>query len=141
MLKDFKTPFKKPARITNFLVDVSNVSFGRASSAIANLLMGKLSAQYAKQFVSECYVYVKNVNALVLTGNKGREKVYRHSLYIGGLRGQERSKMSKDRLLSQAVSGMLPKNRLRKRLLKRLKFLSGDNLPPNIKSFREVTIS
>lgn len=135
MSTEFKTPFLNQFQRRNYLVKVSGVSLGRAASKIAHILMGKNSSEYCSFICPENYVYVQDASGIVLTGGKELDTVKRHSLYIGGLRERARKDIDKGEQLKMAVAKMLPKNRLRKRLLKRLVVGA---LPNNIKSYEEV---
>lgn len=84
------------------------------------------------------YVLGINCKYLALTGNKIKEIVRSHSGYIGGLRERSRENIPMTELLRMAVSKMLPKNRLRKRILKRLKLALDESLPLNIKNVVRV---
>lgn len=138
MSKQFKTPFLNRPERRNFLVKVAGASLGRAASQIAIILMGKNSSRYCSFICPENYVFVNDVSGLRLTGGKELDPVFTHSLYVGGLKERLRKDIDKSQQLRMAVAKMLPKNRLRKRLLKRLKI--GD-LPTNIKKFEEISVA
>ncbi|MCS6962205.1 MAG: 50S ribosomal protein L13 [Deltaproteobacteria bacterium] len=140
MVEEFKTSFQRPTTASYFLIDADGLSLGRVSSMIAKVLLGKNSPSYAPFFIADNFVYVINADKVVLTGNKSKEPVYLHSLHIGGLRSCSRGSLGKKLLLERAVSKMLPKNRLRKRLLKRLKIIEGNRLPSNIKHFEVMEV-
>ncbi len=106
-------------------IDVSNKSLGRAATQIATLLIGKQKEDYQPHADKGDFVVIKNIGNLVLTGRKEKDKTYyRHSGYPGGLKSIPYKKFAKrDQAiaLKKAVYGMLPKNKLRKERIKRLK--------------------
>jgi len=96
------------------------------ASQIAILLMGKHKKDYDPSKDMGDFVIVKNVDKIKLTGKKIEKGIYyRHSGYIGGLKEIPIKRIFEKNpafLLKKAVYGMLPKNKLRKRMIKRLKF-------------------
>ena len=116
-----------------YLIDAQDKILGRVASQIANLLRGKHNPTFTPHQDTGDFVVVINVAGLRLTGNKAQTKIYhRHSGYPGGLRtrvaGQE-LKERPDRVLRQAVEGMLPKNRLGRQLATKLKIYTGQEHP------------
>jgi large subunit ribosomal protein L13 len=111
------------------LVDVDGKTLGRVSTEIANLLMGKSKSYFVRNLDCGDFVVVTNSKKVKVTGNKELKKVYyRHSGYPGGFKsetlGEMRNRKSNDIIL-HAVKGMLPQNRLRDQMLKRLKIFEG----------------
>jgi large subunit ribosomal protein L13 len=108
------------------IIDASGKSLGRLASQIAVLLMGKHKKDYDPSKDMGDVVIVKNVDKIRVTGKKlEKEKYYRHSGYIGGLKEIPLKRIFEKNpsfLLKKAVYGMLPKNKLRKKMIKRLKF-------------------
>ncbi len=108
------------------IIDASNKVLGRLASQIAILLQGKHKSNYQPHIDMGDYVIVKNVDKIKLTGKKmEQKKYYRHSGYLGNLKEIPIKRLFEKRpqeILKMAVSKMLPKNRLRKKRLKRLKF-------------------
>lgn len=106
------------------LVDAKEAILGRTSTKIAGLLMGKGKSYFAKNMDCGDYVVVKNAAQVRVTGNKEKDKVYtRYSGYPGGLhsaRLEEVREKNPTEIIKHAVSGMLPKNKLRAQWLKRL---------------------
>ena len=106
-------------------IDVAKRPLGRVATEIALLLMGKDEETYRPHEDNGGFVLVKNIDKIVVTGNKEEDKVYyRHSGYPGGLKETPYNKLlEKDHTaaLKKAVYGMLPKNKLRKERIKRLK--------------------
>jgi large subunit ribosomal protein L13 len=108
------------------IIDAAGKVLGRLASQIAILLMGKQKPDYDPSKDMGDFVVVKNVNKIKISGKKlEKEKYYRHSGYLGGLKEIPIKKIFQEKpefLLKKAVYGMLPKNKLRKRMIKRLKF-------------------
>lgn len=106
------------------LVDVSGKRLGRAANAIVAMLQGKEKLNYAPNIDGGDYVVVVNAKAIVLSGHKADTKTYaKYSGYPGGLRKipfKTYLETRPEEVIRRAVSGMLPKNKLRDRRLARL---------------------
>lgn len=107
-------------------VDAKDKPLGRVASKIAELLQGKRSAHYAPHKLGGVRVVVKNAHLVRVSGEKAKQKVYyRHSGKPGNLKKvtyQDAFARSPEWVIRHAVSGMLPKNRLRARRMKMLRF-------------------
>jgi len=107
-------------------IDATNKVLGRLATGIAVLLRGKGKADFAPYKDEGDIVVVKNVAKLKITGKKmEQKKYYRHSRYPTGLKETPLRKLLETRpaeVLRRAVMGMLPKNKLRDRMIKRLRF-------------------
>ncbi len=107
-------------------IDANGKVFGRLASQIAILLMGKHKTNYDPSKDMGDVVIVKNIDKIKITGKKLEKEIYyRHSGYLGGLKEIPIKRIFEKNpsfLLKKAVYGMLPKNKLRKRMIKRLKF-------------------
>ena len=116
-----------------YVIDAADQVLGRIATKVATILTGKHRPQYAPFLVSGDHVIIVNANKVKLTGEKLDKKVYRwHTLYPGGLREVAARKVfdtKPERLIREAVLGMLPKNKLRKRMVKRLKIYMADQHP------------
>ena len=116
-----------------FVVDAEGAVLGRLASSIAARLRGKHNPLFTPHVDSGDWIVVVNADKIVLTGKKwDQKKYYRHSGYIGGLKTITAQKLLEKRpedLIRFAVKGMLPKNRLGRRLLKKLKVYAGDEHP------------
>jgi large subunit ribosomal protein L13 len=116
-----------------YVIDAADQVLGRVATKAATILSGKHRPQYAPFLVSGDHVIILNAEKIKLTGEKLDKKVYRHhTLYPGGLREVKARKVFEskpDRLIREAVLGMLPKNKLRKRLVNRLKIYFADQHP------------
>ena len=110
-------------------IDASNKVLGRLAVEIALLLRGKQKADFAPYKDIGDIVIVKNVGKLKFTGRKLKQKkYYHHSGYLGGLKEITLEKLfekNPKEVLRKAVFGMLPKNKLRAKMIKRLKYEKG----------------
>ncbi len=115
------------------LVNAANAVLGRLAPGVAKFLQGKHKAQYAPYLDSGDYVVVINAAKVRLTGKKSQVKEYtRYSGYPGGLKKISFERMLADKpqeVIRHAVSGMLPKNKLRNQWLKKLYIYAGDKHP------------
>jgi len=109
-------------------IDATDVAFGRLASQIATLLIGKRKASYVPHHDNGDEVVVSNAALIRITGNKGVQKIYhRHTMYPGNMKNtQLKFQMEKDptKVITDAVMGMLPKNKHRAIYIKRLTFKS-----------------
>jgi large subunit ribosomal protein L13 len=116
-----------------FVADAQNQVLGRLASQVANVLRGKTKAAFAPHVDAGDFVVVVNAAKVRLTGAKGSQKQYiRHSGYPGGVRrarADEVLQKQPTRVIREAVVGMLPKNRLGRRLATKLKVYAGAEHP------------
>jgi large subunit ribosomal protein L13 len=116
-----------------FIVDAEGWTLGRLASRIAPILKGKHKPIYTPHLDCGDFVIVVNADKVRVTGRKlDQKKYYRHSGYPGGLTTITlRDQLSKhpERVLQAAVKGMLPKNRLGRRMMKKLKVYAGGSHP------------
>lgn len=116
-----------------FIVDAAGQNLGRLASRIATVLMGKHKPEYTPGVDVGDYVVVTNCEQVAVTGKKLDAKMYyRYSGYPGGLKENTlRQMLAKhpDRVIQQAVWGMLPHNKLGRKLLKKLKAYKGIEHP------------
>ena len=116
-----------------WFVDADGEVLGRLATRIAARLRGKHNPLFTPHVDTGDWVVVVNADKIVLTGKKMEKKnYYRHSGYIGGLKtttAKELFNKSPEDLLRFAVKGMLPKNRLGRKLFKKLKVYAGDKHP------------
>lgn len=116
-----------------FVLDAGDQILGRVASKAAKILMGKHKAGYTPFLDTGDHVVVVNASKVRLTGRKEQQKVYRtHSGYPGGLREVSVAEMRAKRpvkIVEEAVAGMLPKTKLGKHMLKKLKVYAGDRHP------------
>ena len=116
-----------------YLVDVDNKVLGRVATQIANVLRGKNKPTFTPSVDTGDFVVVVNAAKIALTGKKMSDKTYySHSGYVGGLKeitaGKLIDKKPED-LIKKAVKGMLPKNKLARHMLKKLKIYAGEAHP------------
>lgn len=106
---------------------------GRLASKVAAILRGKHKPTYTPHVDTGDYVIVVNADKVVVTGNKARDKVYyHHTQYPGGLRSiafEDLMKKSPERVIERAVRGMLPRNRLGRSMIKKLKVYASPDHP------------
>jgi large subunit ribosomal protein L13 len=126
-----KTYSAKPSDVTRqwYVVDAAEAPLGRVATKIATLLTGKEKPQFTQHIDCGDYVVVINADKLVVTGGKEDKKIYyRHTGYPGGLKeitlGDQVTKDSA-KVITHAVRGMLPVNKLRDGRLARLKVYGG----------------
>ena len=130
-----KTYSAKPGEITRewFLVDAEGQTLGRLATQIADTLRGKRKPQYTPHVDTGDFVVVVNAEKIGVTGNKlDQKRYYRHSGYPGGLHSRTlRAQLERrpTEVLRTAVRGMLPKNRLARRQLTKLKIYAGPEHP------------
>jgi large subunit ribosomal protein L13 len=115
------------------LVDAKGKTLGRLASRVAILLRGKHKPIFTPHVDVGDFVIVVNAEKVALTGKKWKEKLYiHHSGYPGGLKSISAEKMIEkkpERLITMAVQGMLPKNKLGRKLVKKLKVYRGEDHP------------
>jgi large subunit ribosomal protein L13 len=127
-----------------YIVDAENKVLGRLASELAKILRGKNRPDFTPHVDTGDYVIVINANKVTLTGNKWKDKVYyRHSGYPGGIKSitaeNLRAKRPED-LIRFAVKGMLPKNRLGRKLFKKLKVYAGGEHPHQAQQPKPIEI-
>lgn len=115
------------------VVDAENAVLGRLASEVAARLRGKHNPLYTPHVDCGDFVIVINADKVRLTGRKMQQKMYyRHSGYIGGLKEINAEKLLQKKpedVIRYAVKGMLPKNRLGRKLYKKLKVYAGSEHP------------
>ena len=116
-----------------YIVDAEGAVLGRLATFVASRLRGKHNPLFTPHVDIGDSVIVINADKIILTGKKLDKKIYyRHSGYIGGLKEITAKKLMEKRpedLIRFAVKGMLPKNRLGRKLFKKLKVYTGDKHP------------
>ena len=121
----------KPGEVQRgwYLVDAEGKTLGRLATEIASRLRGKHKPIYTPHVDTGDFIVVVNAGKIRVTGNKWKDKVYhRHTGYIGNLKSETLEKRLARRpelVLTQAVKGMLPKNRLGAAMLRKLKVYAG----------------
>lgn len=115
------------------MIDASDVVLGRLAVTAATLLRGKHKPTFAPHVDTGDFVVVVNASKIALTGNKAEAKMaYRHSGFPGGLTATPYGKLLQTdprRAVERAVWGMMPKNRLSRQMIKKLKVYAGPEHP------------
>ncbi len=130
-----KTFSPKPEDINRqwYMVDADGKILGRLASMLAYRLRGKHKPEFAPHVDNGDFIVVINCDKIKVTGNKpALKKYYRHTGYVGGLKETSLADMLAEkpsRVLMAAVKGMLPRNRLGRALLKKLKVYAGSEHP------------
>jgi large subunit ribosomal protein L13 len=128
-----------------FVVDADGQTLGRLSTEIARVLTGKTKPQYAPHIDTGDFVIVVNAEKAVLTGRKEDQKVYyRHSGRPGSLKQETAGELRQRRpseLIQRAVKGMLPKNKLGRRQIKKLKVYAGPDHPHSAQQPVELEVA
>jgi large subunit ribosomal protein L13 len=129
------TYFPKEGEIARkwFVVDATDRTLGRLASQVARILMGKENPQYTTFLDTGDHVIVINAEKIRVTGMKAEQKAYhRYTGYPGGLRSEDFNKRfdrKPELIIEDAVSRMLPKNKLGKQMFTKLKVYRGDKHP------------
>jgi large subunit ribosomal protein L13 len=142
-----KTWNAKPGEIERQwqLVDAEGQTLGRLATRIADTLRGKDKPQYTPHVDTGDFVVVVNAEKIAVTGKKLDDKrYYRHSGYPGGLRSRtlrEQLDRRPEEVIRKAVKGMLPRNRLGRAQLRKLKVYAGPEHPHTAQAPKELKIS
>lgn len=129
------TTIARPATVTNewYVIDAKDMILGRVATRIATVLRGKHKTTFTPHVDGGDFVIVLNADKIRLTGRKLEQKrYYNYSGYPGGLRQRTAGQLLQEkpeRVLRDAVQGMLPKNRLSRSIINKLKIYSGDAHP------------
>ena len=140
------TTMAKPGKLQQrwFIIDATDKVVGRLAVQIANILRGKHRPEYTPHIDTGDYVVVVNAAKLRVTGRKSERKIYyRHSGYPGGLKVTNFAKLhaaKPERVLEQAVKGMLPKGPLGYAMLRKLKVYAGDKHPHSAQQPKTVEL-
>jgi len=114
-------------------IDASDKILGRMATQVAKLLMGKHRSIFARHLDTGDFVVIINADKVRVTGNKLKQKVYyRHSGYPGGLKSVTLERMMQTKpawVIEHAVRGMLPRNSLGDKMIKKLKVYTSDTHP------------
>lgn len=142
----FKTYSQKPAEVSRkwILVDASEAPLGRLSTFIATRLTGKYKPTFTPHVDDGDYVVVINAKNAVVTGNKEiAKKYYKHSGFPGGIRTESLSELRTkypERIIEEAVKGMIPKNKLATERMNRLKIFAGEEHSHNAQKPQKMEI-
>ncbi|MDE2939528.1 MAG: 50S ribosomal protein L13 [Chloroflexota bacterium] len=134
-MKRTSTYFPKTGQVPQDwrLIDATGKSLGRLARDVAVALQGKDKPTYTPHVLTGDHVVVVNMDKVRITGDKLLQKTYyRHSGYVGNLKSfilRDMMEDHPDRVLQLAVKGMLPRNKMGREMLKRLKVYAGDTHP------------
>ena len=129
------TPMVKAADVRHdwHVVDAADQVLGRLATRVAKLLSGKHRATWVPYLDTGDFVVVVNASKVKLTGRKADQKVYhRHTGFPGGLKSvgaRDMQAATPERMIEEAVKGMLPKTKMGRKQLKKLKVYRGDRHP------------
>ena len=116
-----------------FLIDCSNQTLGRLSVRVANILRGKTKPEYTPNAAVGDFVVLINAKNIKVTGSKNENKIYySHSGYPGGIKKinfKDLLEKDPEKVLRNSVKGMLPKNKLNRQIIKKLKVYSDEVHP------------
>jgi len=127
-----------------YVVDAQDVVLGRLSTRVAGILRGKNKPIYTPSVDTGDFVIVVNAEKIALTGRKLADKIYySHSGYVGGLKEISAGKLLEkkpEELIKKAVKGMLPKNKLARAMLSKLKIYAGSAHPHEAQQPRTLAL-
>jgi len=127
------------------LVDANGQTLGRLATQLANALRGKNKPEYTPHVDTGDFVVVINAEKISVTGNKRADKrYYRHSGYPGGIRSRTLAEMLErqpEEVIRKAVKGMMPRNRLARKQLTKLKVYAGPDHPHAAQQPKTMEIS
>ncbi|RUM52915.1 MAG: 50S ribosomal protein L13 [Methylococcus sp.] len=141
-----KTFSAKPAEVKRdwFVVDADGKTLGRLASEIARRLRGKHKPEYTPHVDTGDYIVVVNAEKVRVTGNKEKDKIYHHHTgYIGHLKSVSLGKLRgthPERIIQNAVKGMLPKNPLGRAMFRKLKVYKGSEHSHQAQQPKELNI-
>ena len=125
-----------------YIMDCSGKTLGRLSVQVANILRGKNKPEYTPNADVGDFVVLVNAKDIKVTGKKTEDKIYyRHSGYPGGIKQISfKDQLDKDpeKIIRDSVKGMLPKNRLNRQIIKKLKVYSDGNHPHEAQNPKEI---
>ncbi len=128
-----------------YIVDATDQRLGRLASEIAQVLRGKNKPEYTPHMDTGDFVIVINAEKVAVTGKKRTQKLYRrHSGRPGGMKTETFAKLQQrlpERIVEQAIKGMLPKNSLGKHLFTKLKVYAGPTHPHDAQQPKELKIT
>ena len=130
-----KTFSAKPETVERdwYIVDAENKTLGRLSTEIARRLRGKHKPEFTPHVDTGDYIIVINAEKIHVTGNKRTDKMYHHHTgYVGNLKSISFEKLldkAPERIIENAVKGMLPKNPLGRAMYKKMKVYAGSEHP------------
>jgi len=146
-MKNKVTHFFKPEEIKRkwYVIDAKGVRVGKLATKVATIVSGKNKPTYTPNMDTGDYCVVINASEAILSGKKSLQKYYfRHSGYWGGdkiVKFREMIQKHPDRVITYAVSGMLPKNTLGRKMAKKLKVYKNANHSYNDRELEKIEIA
>ena len=138
------SPKQEDIRREWFVIDAKDQTLGRLASQVAVLLRGKHKPMFTPHMDTGDFVIIVNADKIRVTGKKLDQKVYyRYSGYPGGVKARtlrEQLARNPERVIRLAVRGMLPKNRLGRHMIRKLKIYAGDKHPHQAQQPKPYTI-
>ncbi|MGQ9849591.1 MAG: 50S ribosomal protein L13 [Aggregatilineaceae bacterium] len=138
------SPKQEDIRREWFVIDAKDQTLGRLASQVAVLLRGKHKPMFTPHVDTGDFVIIVNADKIRVTGKKLDQKVYyRYSGYPGGVKARtlrEQLARNPERVIQLAVRGMLPKNRLGRHMIRKLKVYAGDKHPHQAQQPKPYTI-
>ena len=127
-----------------YLIDCSGKTLGRLSVIVANILRGKSKPEYTPNADVGDFVVLINTKEIKVTGNKSIQKKYfSHTGFPGGLKTRSFSSMlqkNPNGIIKNAVKGMLPKNRLNNKIIKKLKIYADEDHPHEAQKLEDIKL-
>jgi large subunit ribosomal protein L13 len=145
-MKKNRTVFAKDETVKRqwYVVDAADKILGRVATRVATYLRGKHKALYTPHVDCGDFVVVINAQKVRVSGKKNKQKTYfTHSGYPHGAKSFTFEKMMEknpEKVVRLSVEGMLPKNRLGKKMIKKLKIYSGSNHPHQVKNIQKLEV-
>ncbi len=139
------TKSTKPADVKRrwVLFDAAGVPLGRLAIEVAKYLRGKYKPDFSPHVDCGDFVIITNASQVRMTGNKGEERIYRHTGYPGGLRSRTRAEFLEkfpDRAVERTIKGMLPHNKLGDAMGRKLKVYAGADHPHEAQQPEKIEI-
>lgn len=125
------------------LFDAAGVPLGRLAIEVAKYLRGKYKPDFSPHVDCGDFVIITNASQVRMTGNKGEERIYRHTGYPGGLRSRTRAEFLEkfpDRAVERTIKGMLPHNKLGDAMGRKLKVYAGADHPHEAQQPEKIEI-
>jgi len=141
-----QTPVPKPETTERnwYVIDATGYRIGRLATEIAKILRGKNKPHFTPHMDTGDFVIVINAEKVIISGDKGNQKLYRrHSGRPGSLKIDTFNQLQRripERIIEEAVHGMLPKNRLGRQLFRKLKVYAGPEHPHQAQKPIEITV-
>lgn len=131
-------------KISWYIINASGKRVGRLASKVAHILQGKHKPQYTPHMLDGDSIIIINAEKVVFTGKKVEQKEYiSHSGYMGGIKRRKVSKLlieKPERILQHAIKGMLPKSKLARRMMAKVRIYAGEDHPHTAQKPSELAV-